>query len=68
MGSRTFPLVALVLAVAMSLSAQEPGEVQLFEEDETEIQIKAATKTDIPISQAPGSVTVWRWRSTGPEP
>ena len=40
------------------MSAQEPGEVQLFEEDETEIQIKAATKTNIPISKAPGSVTV----------
>jgi len=49
---------ALVASIALPLRAQEPGEVKLFEEDESEIRIKAATKTDIPLSKAPGSVTV----------
>ncbi len=57
MGPRIL-LFALVFSIAYPLQAQEPGEVKLFEEDESEIRIKAATKTDIPLSKAPGSVTV----------
>lgn len=57
MGPRIL-LFAASLSVAFPLLAQEPGEVKLFGEDESEIHVKAATKTDIPISKAPGSVTV----------
>jgi iron complex outermembrane receptor protein len=57
MGPRIL-LFAAVLSMAHPIRAQEPGEVKLFEEDESEIKVKAATKTDIPISKAPGSVTV----------
>ncbi len=57
MGPRIL-LFSASLSVALPLLAQEPGEVKLFGEDESEIHVKAATKTDIPISKAPGSVTV----------
>jgi iron complex outermembrane receptor protein len=57
MGPRILPFV-FACFVALPLRAQEPGEVKLFEEDESEIRVKAATKTDIPLSKAPGSVTV----------
>lgn len=50
-------LAAAVPLLAASASAQDPfGEVSLFGEEEFTIQ--AATKTELPISKAPGSVTV----------
>src|SRR5258707_6717750 len=56
--------VLLPLLVAFSLAAQQPapappktiGEVTLFGEEQP--RIEAATKTEIPISKAPSSVTV----------
>ena len=51
-------LAGMVLAASAAAQdeASEIGEVRLFGEEEFTIQ--AATKTEIPISQAPGSVTV----------
>jgi iron complex outermembrane receptor protein len=52
---------AVLLLLACSLQAQQPatksiGEVTLFGEEQPKIE--AATKTEIPISKAPASVTV----------
>ena len=66
-GVRTVVAVAVTLAVAAPpLRAQAPGspapapamigEVQLFGEED--VKIEAATKTSIPISKAPGAVSV----------
>jgi iron complex outermembrane receptor protein len=56
--SKGYTGVILLLALgAGSAAAQKlPGEVILFGEEEFTIQ--AATKTEIPLSEAPGSVTV----------
>jgi outer membrane receptor for ferrienterochelin and colicins len=57
---RILPVLAAWLALsvpgAAAPQASQIGEVTLFGEEEFKIQ--AATKTEIPISQAPGSVTV----------
>lgn len=43
-------------ALADAAQAQTPAEVKLFEDED--IRIKAPTKIEIPVSKAPGSVTV----------
>ena len=53
-----FLLLALVTALPLCAQTSDPlGEVTLFGEEE-EFTIEAATKTELPISKAPGSVTV----------
>src|SRR5438874_3601588 len=58
----TFRAVAALLIVALPLTAQNSqtpksiGEVTLFGEEQ--LKVEAATKTEIPISKAPASVTV----------
>src|SRR5437016_9688945 len=58
--SRITPLTGLLLAIALPVVAQQTpqkiGEVTLFGEEQ--LKVEAATKTEIPISKAPASVTV----------
>ena len=49
-------LLALVPVPGLGQSSDPLGEVTLF--DEEEFTIQAATRTELPISKAPGSVTV----------
>jgi outer membrane receptor protein involved in Fe transport len=58
--SRMRPLTGFLLAIALPVVAQQTpkqiGEVTLFGEEQ--LKVEAATKTEIPISKAPTSVTV----------
>jgi len=49
-------MLAMALLIPAGVGAAEVGEVTLFGEEEFTIQ--AATKTELPVSKAPGSVTV----------
>src|SRR5438309_591419 len=59
---RTHIVLALSIAMALPATAQQQppprqiGEVTLFGEEQ--LKVEAATKTEIPISKAPASVTV----------
>lgn len=55
-GSAIVGIVSLAAVSAAGQSSDPLGEVTLFEEEEFTIQ--AATKTELPISKAPGAVTV----------